>query len=313
MAGCGSAASQDSSAKWLHAPLGLPHTHRHKHTRKTWNNTSSPYNALELRSAKNYLRNNHKNHLIFSAYSGETAAQFTLTHTQTATRTYRHTQTGTRMCLHLLQFNNFMRVNILVKYTPCICLLLYISRIRLLSLRLYLSATLPLSLSRFLPLFLHLSLSSFPSYAASVACASTFCLTFNSFHFCGSYCTSGSTSSTLPFRYILAAAHLKLFLHAAPCCAVVQQGVARVFCGYFYCISFLCTYNDNFSSFSAFFFFCCCSCCAVARLQGHEKRTLTITRDNVQQGADSRDFIQHFMTVNSEQRLSGIRAASCAR
>lgn len=119
----------------------------HKHTRKTWNNTSSPYNALELRSAKNYLRNTHKNHLIFSAYSGETAAQFTLTRTQTDTRTYRHTQTGTRMCLHLLQFNNFMRVNILVKYTPCICLLLYISRIRLLSLRLYLSATLPLSLS----------------------------------------------------------------------------------------------------------------------------------------------------------------------
>lgn len=39
------------------------------------------------------------------------------------------------------------------------------------------------------------------------------------------------------------------------CCACcVQQGVARVFCGYFYCISFLCTYNDNFSSFSAFFF-----------------------------------------------------------
>lgn len=284
---------------------------------------SSPYNALELRSAKNYLRNNHKNHLIFSAYSGETAAQFTLTHTQTDTRTYRHTQTDTRMCLHLLQFNNFMRVNILVKYTPCICLLLYISRIRLLSSPLSLCHSTSLSFcpsfSLFLPLFLHLSLSSFPSYAASVACASTFCLTFNSFHFCGSYCTSGSSSSTPSPLLHPCCSSFKIIFTCCPllccCCACcVQQGVARVFCGYFYCISFLCTYNDNFSSFSAFFFFCCCSCCAVARLQGHEKRTLTITRDNVQQqGADSRDFIQHFMTVNSEPRLSGIRAASCAR
>lgn len=178
------------------------------------------------------------------------------------------------------------------------------------SLPLYLSLFLPPSL--FLPLFLLLLLSS---SSPSVACASTFCLTFNSFHFCGSYCTSGSSSLLSTLCSTLAAAHLKLFLHAAPCCACcVQQGVARVFCGYFYCISFLCTYNDNFSSFSAFFFFCCCSCCAVARLQGHEKRTLTITRDNVQQqGADSRDFMQHFMTANSEQRLSSIRAASCAR
>lgn len=181
------------------------------------------------------------------------------------------------------------------------------------SLPLYLSLFLPPSL--FLPLFLLLLLSS---SSASVACASTFCLTFNSFHFCGSYCTSGSSSSTPSPLLHPCCSSFKIIFTCCPllccCCACcVQQGVARVFCGYFYCISFLCTYNDNFSSFSAFFFFCCCSCCAVARLQGHEKRTLTITRDNVQQGADSRDFIQHFMTVNSEQRLSGIRAASCAR
>lgn len=48
------------------------------------------------------------------------------------------------------------------------------------------------------------------------------------------------------------------------CCACcIQQGVARVFCGYFYCISFLCTYNDNFSSFSAFFLFLL-HCCTLA-------------------------------------------------
>lgn len=147
-----------------------------------------------------------------------------------------------------------MRVNILVKYTPCICLLLYISRIRLLAFSICLTSSLPSSL--FLPLCQLLLLSSSASYAASVDCVSTFCLTFNSFHFCGSHCTSDSSSPLPPSLHPFCSSFKIIFtccplLCCCCCCACVQQGVARVFCGYFYCISFLCTYNDNFSSFSA--------------------------------------------------------------
>lgn len=129
------------------------------------------------------------------------------------------------MCLHLLQFNNFMRVNILVKYTPCICLLLYVSRIRLLSSSLSLSLTLSFSLSFFLPLFLLLLLSS---SAASVACASTFCLTFNSFHFC----TSGFSCTPSPSLHPCCSSFKIIFTCCPLLCLCTARGctsILRVF------------------------------------------------------------------------------------
>lgn len=161
-----------------------------------------------------------------------------------------------------------MRVNILVKYTPCICLLLYISRIRLLAFSICLTSS--VSLPLFLPLCLLLVPSSSASYAASVDCVSTFCLTFNSFHFCGSHCTSDSSSTLLPLRCTLSAAHLKLFLHAAPCCAAVvvvlvfSKGLHEYFAGIFIAFRFYAlTMTISLLSLPLFFLFLL-RCCTLA-------------------------------------------------
>lgn len=161
-----------------------------------------------------------------------------------------------------------MRVNILVKYTPCICLLLYISRIRLLAFSICLTSS--VSLPLFLPLCLLLVLSSSASYAASVDCVSTFCLTFNSFHFCGSHCTSDSSSTLLPLRCTISAAHLKLFLHAAPCCAAVvvvlvfSKGLHEYFAGIFIAFRFYAlTMTISLLSLPLFFLFLL-RCCTLA-------------------------------------------------
>lgn len=133
----------------------------------------------------------------------------------------------------------------------------------------YLSFTIHISHSIARFLYLSYSLSPFLSFYQS-ACSSCSLLphltlplsivfprfVWHSIVFISAAATSDSSSNLPPSVHPFCSS-FKIIFTCCPllcCCACVQQGVARVFCGYFYCISFLCTYNDNFSYSSAVFF-----------------------------------------------------------
>lgn len=158
----------------------------------------------------------------------------------------------------------------------------------------YLSFTIHISHSIARFLYLSYSLSPFLSFYQS-ACSSCSLLphltlplsivfprfVWHSIVFISAAATAHQTPPpTSPLRFTHSVAHLKLFLHAAPYCAVVlvfSKGLHEYFAGIFIAFRFY-ALTMTISLIPLPFFFVFCSCCAVERLQGHEKRTLTITR-----------------------------------